>query len=155
LILAAAIVLVGKGFLTDASHPKHPGDFQKYDATIRIELDAEPGIASIAITTGEGADKSVDRYFVRRGRTFQADDKGEEIPAKSLGDLSVPAIAALHPALVDSAYAERREDAREMPDGTRAFAWNDVLWMMSTADKGKTVAGLIRTEVHDVFGDTQ
>src|SRR5262245_42792741 len=132
ILTAAAIVLVGKGFLTDAGHPKHPGDFQKYDATIRIELDAEPGIASIAITTGEGDKKDVDRYFVRRGRTFQGDEKAEEIPAQNLGDLSVPAIAALHPALVDSAYAERREDAREMPDGTRAFAWKDVLWMMWT-----------------------
>jgi len=155
LLIGGAVALVGKGFLTDASHPKHPGDFQKYDATIRIELDAEPGIASIAITTGEGDDKDVDRYFVRRGRTFQGDDKAEEIPAKNLGDLSVPAIAALHPALVDSAYAERRENAREMPDGTRAFAWNDVLWTVSTADKGKTVTGLIRNQAHDVLGDAK
>jgi hypothetical protein len=155
LLIGGAVALVGKGFLTDGSHPKHPGDFQKYDATIRIELDAEPGIASIAITTGEGGEKDVDRYFVRRGRTFQVDDKGEEIPAKSLGDLSVPAIAALHPALTDSAYAERRENAREMPDGTRAFSWNDVLWMVSTADKGRTVVGLIRSRFDDVIGDGQ
>jgi glyoxylase-like metal-dependent hydrolase (beta-lactamase superfamily II) len=151
-ILAAAIVLVGKGFLTDGSHPKHPGDFQKYDASVRIELDAESGVASIAIETGEGDKKDVDRYFVRRGRTFQVDDKGEEIPAKDFGDLSVPAIAALHPTLVESALYERREHAREMPDGTRAFSWNDVLWVVSTADKGKTVVSLIRNRFDDVTG---
>ena len=151
MILAAAIVLVGKGFLTDASHPKHPGDFQKYEARLRIELDAEAGIAAIAIETGEGETKDVDRYFVRRGRTFQVDEKGEEIAAKDLGDLSVPAIAAIHPALVDSAVAERRDQVREMPDGTRAFSWNDVLWTLSTADKGKSVATLRRSRADDLF----
>ena len=151
MILAAAIVLVGKGFLTDASHPKHPGDFQKYEAKLRIELDAEAGIAAIAIETGEGETKDVDRYFVRRGRTFQVDEKGEEIAAKDLGDLSVPAIAAIHPALVDSAVAERRDQVREMPDGTRAFSWNDVLWTLSTADKGKSVATLRRSRADDLF----
>ena len=147
----AALVLLGKGYLTDGSHPKHPGDFQKYDATVRIEIDPEAGIASIAIETGEGETKDVDRYFVRRGRTFQVDEKGEEIPPKDLGDLSVPAIAALHPALTESAYAERREHAREMPDGTRAFAWSDVLWTMATADKGKTVVSLNRNRADDLF----
>ncbi|HJQ97972.1 MAG TPA: hypothetical protein VJ826_06625 [Candidatus Polarisedimenticolaceae bacterium] len=154
MILAAAIVLVGKGFLTDGSHPKHPGDFQKYDASIRIELDMESGIASIAIETGEGESKDVDRYFVRRGRTFQVDDKGEEIPAKNLGDLSVPAIAALHPALTDSAYAERREDVCAMtPDGgTQAFAWNDALWIVHATDKGKTLLFMFRSRWDDVLG---
>ena len=50
-----------------------------------------------------------DRYFVRRGRTFQLDAEGKEIPARDLGDLSVPAIAALHPALVESALSARSE----------------------------------------------
>lgn len=146
--------MTGRGFLTDAGHPKRPGDFQKYEATLRIELDLEAGIASIEIETGEGETKDVDRYFVRRGRTFQVDEKGEEVPARNCGDLSVAAVAALHPALVESALRERSEHTKELPDGTRAVSWNDVQWSTITADRGKTVVGLLRSSFDDVLGDS-
>jgi len=153
MILAAALVLVGKGFLTDGSHPKHPGDFQKYEAKLRIELDAEVGIASIAIETGEGESKDIDRYFVRHGQTFQLSDEGKEIPARSLADLSVAAVAALHPALVESALLERPEAVQEQRDGRIAFSWNDVLWLVTREKRDGAVSRLTHRNFSGALGD--
>src|SRR5512145_1121819 len=107
---AAPFRVTGTGFLTDAGHPKHPGDFQRYEATVTVAIDPAMGIASIEVETREGEEKDVDRYYVRRGRIFQVGDDGVEVPPRSLGDLSVAAVAALHPALTASALRERAEN---------------------------------------------
>jgi glyoxylase-like metal-dependent hydrolase (beta-lactamase superfamily II) len=143
----------GKGFINDTTHPVHPGSFRPYDATIRIALDPSTGEASIEIETSEGGDKDTDRYYVRRGRVFQVDDKGQEIAAGSLAEISAAAVAALHPALVASAMRENRQNVRLDRPGSYLFACNDVLWTVTTDAKSSRILNVKRREFSEVHGD--
>jgi hypothetical protein len=151
---AAPIRVSGTGFVTDAGHPKHPGDSHRYEATLTLEIDAAAGMASIEIETRDGDEKDVDRYYVRRGRIFQVGDDGVEVPPRSLGELSVAAVAALHPALTASAMRERAENVREEGKGRVSFAWSDVLWTVTTTNSGRRIAGLVRSDADAVLGDS-
>src|SRR5262245_10181613 len=159
MLLATALILAlpalpttpfrvtGTGFVTDSGHPKHPGDFQRYDATLTLTMDPEAGIAKIEIETRQGDQKDLDTYYVRRGRIFQTDDEGKEPPARNLGDVSAPAVAALHPALTASAVRERANDARDDGKSAAYLAWNDVLWRLSPSQ-------LTRNDANPVLGDS-
>lgn len=45
-IQAAPYRVTGTGFVTDDGHPKHPGDFTRYDVTVRVTFDPVPGSAT-------------------------------------------------------------------------------------------------------------
>jgi len=142
------------GFVTDGSHPMHPGDFHRYDGTLSVRIDAQRGEASIAFESGEGESKSTDRYFVRRGRIFQVDDKGVEKLAEPLGDLAPATVAALYPTLVAAAIRERRENFVPPHGSERArFAWNDELWSLQVDAGSGQIKQLERRIFHDVYGD--
>ena len=151
---AAPFRVTGTGFLTDAGHPKHPGDFHRYEATLTVAIDPATGIASIEVETREGEDKDVDRYYVRRGRIFQVGDDGVEVPPRHLGELSVAAVAALHPALTASALRERAENVRDEGKGRLSFAWSDVLWTVTTAESGRRIDALVHGDADPVLGDS-
>lgn len=145
--------LLGRGFLTSASHPMHPGDFYRYDAAIRISVHPWPGEAAIEIVRFAEGQEFLDRYFVRRGRIFQADTTGRVQEAKRLGDVSAPALAALHPVLVANALREDRENLRAGGKNSYAFAWNDKLWTVQRDARSGGIAKLERRVDHDLFGD--
>jgi hypothetical protein len=115
----AAYEASASGFVTDASHPRRPGDFYRAEVTVRIRVHPALGEASIEVESGEGDAAEVDRYFVRRGRIFQVEEGDaaasdtlrveREVLASSLGDLAAATVAALHPALVAGAMDERRD----------------------------------------------
>src|SRR5205085_11506542 len=73
--------VVGSGSVTDASHPRHPGDF--YQANIDLDLRVRPDVseAVIELQSGEPAARDTDVYYVRRGRIFQINRQGGEIVA--------------------------------------------------------------------------
>jgi len=150
---ATPFSVLGKGFINDTTHPVHPGSFRPYDASIRIAIDPSTGEASIEIETSEGGDKDTDRYYVRRGRVFQVDDKGQEIAAGSLAEISAAAVAALHPALVASAMRENRQNVRLDRAGTYLFACNDVLWTVTTDAQSSRIVNVKRREFSEVHGD--
>jgi glyoxylase-like metal-dependent hydrolase (beta-lactamase superfamily II) len=152
---AAPYRVIGTGFVTDTGHPNHPGDFHKYNLTARITVDAVQGEAVLALETtpSDGQGKTdTDRYYVRRGRLFQVDDKGSEILPGSFGDVAVATVAALHPALVANALRERPECARRV-DGGLVFAWNDELWTLSMDPASDRVTGLRFDLANYVLGD--
>jgi hypothetical protein len=94
----------------------------------------------------------MDRYFVRRGRIFQVNEKGDEILAGPVGDLSAATVAALHPAIVANAMRERPENVR--PAWKQAlFAWNDELWSAKLDPSSGRITSLERKFHHDLFGD--
>lgn len=47
------------GFVTDSGHPKHPGDFTRYEIVARFYFDPELGEAMLEFDSGEGDGKSV------------------------------------------------------------------------------------------------
>lgn len=148
----APYVIQGRGFVTDAGHPNHPGDFRTHALRVQLHVNPEMGETALAFDSGEGDAKSTDRYFVRRGRVFQVDDQGAEIVPEPLGDLAPGTVAALHPAIVANALRERSEAFH--PDGRHSrFAWNDALWTLDADAKSGRLRGLARRTVHDVFGD--
>ncbi len=127
---AAPYRVTGTGFVTDRSHPRHPGDYRTHSITAHVTFDPVPGEAAILFETAPAdsqGERQMDRYYVRRGRVFQVDDKGAEILPESFGDVAAAAVAALHPALVLSAMRERPECVRRV-EGGLVFAWNDELW---------------------------
>lgn len=141
------------GFVTDSGHPMHPGDFSRYDAKFRFRVNPRNGEAIIECETGAANEKDVDRYFYRRGRIFQVDDKGEEVRPNRLGDLRPATVAALHPALVGIALSERRDAAQRVRGGRWLFAWNDELWAVRLDERIARVTSLERRVYHDVYGD--
>jgi len=143
----------GKGVINDAGHPMHPGDFRTIDVAIRITMDPVAAVASIEVDSGEGDAKDTDRYFVRRGRIFQVDDKEQEIPAASLADLSPAAVAALHPALVANALRENLQNVKPDRAGSYSFAANGVLWTVATDQKADRIVSLARRDFDEVAGD--
>ena len=130
---AAPYRVTGTGFVTSESHPMHPGYYETYKLLARVAIDPEMGEAVLTLeTTTEGGRNDTDRYYVRRGRVFQVDDKGVEIIPESFGDVTAATVAALHPAIVANALKERPECVRRV-DGGLAFAWNDELWSVDLA----------------------
>lgn len=165
----------GSGFVTSSGHPMHPGDFQRIDIGFRLMMDPELGESIIEVASGEGEEKDVDRYFVRRGRIFQveevaaspgrgsvasggsaADSSGaakapREITAKHLGDLASATVAALHPAIVANAMLERRENT--MASAVTVFAWNDAFWHVAWDIGSSRIQKLERRTYDDRLGD--
>jgi len=138
----------GKGFVTDSSHPKHPGDFFRADVTARCFFDPALGEAVIEFDSGEGDERTTDRYYFRRGRIFQIGDDGSEVDAAPLGDLAAATVAALQPRLTAIAMRERAENESVAENREVVLAWNDVLWRFD-----KTGERLERRTRHDLFGD--
>jgi len=150
---SAPFTCTGPAYLTDDSHPNHPGDFRRYDVTFRFHADPRTGEAVIECESGEGVEKDTDRYFWRRGRIFQADENNAETPAGPLGDLSPATLAALHPALVTLAMEERRDAVRSAGRDRYLFAWNDELWTVATEGRPARPRSLERRVFHDLYGD--
>lgn len=147
---AAPYSLDARGFVIDSSHPKRPLDEMRVDVHARIVVDPELGEVQLELVSGEGAKQEVDRYFIRRGRIFQTDAAGAEIPASSYGDVSPAALAALHPAWIEDARRWRRENAFAGP--SELLAVNDVLWRIESDAAGRAVH-LARAAFHEQFGD--
>ncbi len=150
--------VLGRGMVTDASHPVHPGDFREYALTLTLSIDPELGEAVLEFETGEGSDKSTDRYFVRRGRVFQVDEQGKEVAPEPFGDVSPATVATLYPALVIEAMRERRDSVRlegapAAKNSSYLFAANDELWSARVETKGTQLVSLTRRVFSDVFGD--
>lgn len=144
----------GNGFVRDASHPMCPGDFRRLDISFRLLVNPELGETAIEIESGEKEQKTIDRYFVRRGRIFQVDGEGNETLPASLGDLSPATVAALHPTIVANAIRERRENLRKAGNkGRYLFAWNDELWKVDIDERSGRVARLERYVYSDLFDD--
>lgn len=144
--------ILGKGFITDSGHPLRPGHFVSTDVAVRVSIDPELGESVIEVEYGDLAKRSVDRYYVRRGRIFQVNDEGEETAPEREGDLSVATVAALHPAIVATAIRERRDCVRR--EGRRwSFAWNDELWSVAIDAGSGRVTSLERRVYRDVSGD--
>jgi glyoxylase-like metal-dependent hydrolase (beta-lactamase superfamily II) len=134
-------------------HPA-PYDFRTDTLRLRLDVDPEVGEARLEFESGAGDSKSVDRYFLRRGRIFQVNERGEETPAAPLGDLSPATLAALHPVLTGAAILDRRENfvpARLSQD--RLFAWNEELWRVAIETPSGHVTGLERQVRDDLHGD--
>ncbi|MFN8179728.1 MAG: hypothetical protein U0167_17495 [bacterium] len=145
--------ITGKGFVTDASHPMHPGDFRKYDVTARLSVNPELGEAALDLTLTEKDESSTDHYYVRRGRVFQVNEKGEETATSAYGDVSAATLAALHPSLVASAMLERRDAVRGAGPGHLLFAWNDEMWTVDLDVASGRISRLERQTFNGVFGD--
>src|SRR5262245_11827081 len=95
---ASPVRVTGTGFVADEGHPKHPGDFTRYDCLVRVTYDPVPGEAVVAFgfdSTDTEVVKNRYRYHIRRGRLFQVDDKGAEILPASAGDIQAAAVAAI------------------------------------------------------------
>ena len=129
---AAPVRIVGTGQVTSSGHAMRPGWFFRYNIKSTVTFDPVPGEAVIALeyaSVDSGGASGTMRYHVRRGRIFQVDEKGAEIPAGSFFDVEAPTVAALHPALVQQAMRERPECVRRVEKGL-VFAWNDELWAL-------------------------
>lgn len=145
----------GLGIVTDASHPRRPGDVFHAEVALRLAVRPDRGEAAIEVNSGSGAEQVVDRYHVRQGRILQRDDAGREVPAASLGDLSPATVAAIHPALVELAMRERPETVARREGGDLLFAWNGELWRVLVDPETARVIGLSRRLFHDVLGDLE
>ena len=143
----------GNGVINDGTHPKRPGDFRKIDVAIRMEIDPGRGLASISVESRAGGQTETDRYLVRHGRIFQVDDKGAEIPAAPLADISPAAVAALHPVLVASAMRDTRSNVKGEGEGSFLFASNDALWTVASNATSGRILRLTRREAHELYGD--
>ena len=154
---AAPYRVTGTGFLTTSGHAMHPGWFFTYNLNVSITFDPVPGEATIAFdyaSPDSGGWRGTSKYYVRRGRIFQVDDKGNEIVPASVADVEAATVAALHPALVLNAMRERPECLRRVKGGL-LFAWNDELWTLDL-DPGSAsdrVTGLRYDLASYVFGD--
>jgi len=143
----------GKGVITDASHPKHPGDVFRADVLLRLQINPELGEAEFAVDSGDSANRTTDRYYLRGSRVFQLDDRDRETAATDLGDVDGITVAALHPALVAAAVRDRRESLRSLGSDRWELAWNDALWTLRVdASKGR-ITSLERRVHHDLWGD--
>ena len=141
---------VARGFVLDSTHPKRPFDELRVDLTMRAVCDPEVGELELELLSGTGAQQERDRYFIRRGRIFQIDAAGAEIPAAPHADVSPAAIAALHPAWIEDARRWRRENV--FVGLTELLAVNDVLWRIESDAAGRVVQ-LSRSTFSDEFGD--
>ena len=150
---SAPFRISGTGVINDATHPVRPVSFRPIAASIRIAIDPAAGEASMELAWGEGDDKQIERYYVRNGRIFQVDDKGQELGAGSLADVSAAAVAALHPVLVANAMRENRQNLRLDRPGTYLFAWNDALWTVATDAKTSRITSLKRQDFDEIHGD--
>jgi len=145
--------ILATGFVTDDSHPMHAGYFRKNDISLRMFYNPELGEAALEFEYEEDGKTSTDKYFVRRGKVFQIDDKGEEKKAEDFGDLSWATIAGLHPEIVVSAILDRRENLEPDHADGFLFAWNDDLWSVAIDKKTGQINSLHRRIHHDVHGD--
>lgn len=143
-----------RGFLTDDSHPRNPQDVRRYEIDARIAVGVALGEVRMEFDSGEGEDRSTDRYFIRRGRIFQIDDEGTEKDPEPLGDLTIPALAALHPWLVENAMRERPENVQTLSLERQVFAWNDVLWTITRDSGTGRIVKLVRPIWSDLLGDS-
>lgn len=151
-IVSERVQIRGRGFVTDATHPKRPGDFDRIDVSFTFIVDPEAGDAIVELVTGDG---KAARYFVRRGRPFQMNDAKEEVAADDYGDLSPATIAALNANLVSGVIASRRENVQVSPrkQSELLFSWNDHLWLAALSPDTALLRKLQRKTYHPVFGD--
>lgn len=145
--------IIGTGFVTDDSHPMHAGDFRKYDITLRVFVNPELGETALEFGYQQEGKTNTDKYYVRRGKLFQMDDKGQERAPEPFGNLSPATVAAIHPEVMANAILERRENIEPDHADGYLFAWNDELWSMVIDKKGGQINSLHRRVHHDVHGD--
>lgn len=155
---------IGDGTITDSTHPNRPGDFRTYNVRVRVALDEQTGEGEITISNKEHADSPPDRYFWRRGRVFQSNDAGEDLPPENVGDLSPATLAMIHPGLLAAYWRERPENFNAEVTGPRndtktthyLIASNDVLWKAWSGQAfmqgPQEIEHLWRRFHHDVMG---
>jgi len=149
----APYTIIGSGFITDGSHPWHPGDFKKYDVTVRLSFNPELGETGLEFEWSDEGKTNSEKYYVRRGRLFQIGEEGKEKFPESFGDLSAATVAALHPEIVANALVERRENVEPDHADGYLFGWNDELWSVAVRKKTGQILSLQRRMHHDVYGD--
>jgi len=149
----SAYRIIGKGFVTDASHPWHPGDFRKYDVLLTLMINPELGETALEFEWVDNGDTNKEIYYVRRGRIFQVNDSGEEKYAESFGDVSAATVETLHPTMVANAILERRENLEPDHADGYLFAWKDELWSMSLDGQSGKITSLHRRVYSDLYGD--
>ena len=143
----------GQGYLTDDSHPWHPGDFFKADIAYRLFVNSSMSEAIIEFESGPVEKRELDRYYSRRGRIFQAAGDTLEMGAAPLGDLSAATVAALHPTMIEMAIHERPENLSNQADGTSLFAWNDELWRIARSAGNGEILSMSRKVYSSLVGD--
>ena len=150
---AAPYTIMGSGFVTDDSHPLHPGYFKKYDMTVRLSFNPELGETGIEFEWSDEGKTNLDKYYVRLGRLFQIGEDGQEKDPESFGDLSTATVAALHPEIVANALLVRRENVEPDHADGYLFAWNNELWSVAAEKKSGRILSLQRRTHHEVYGD--
>ncbi len=145
--------IIGSGFVTDDSHPWHPGYFKKYDMTLRLSVNPELGETVIALEWTDEGKANSEQYYVRRGRLFQIGEDDKEKYAEEFADLSAATVAALHPKIVANAILERRENLKPDNEDGYLFAWNDELWSVEADKETGRILSLQRRIRNERYGD--
>lgn len=136
-----------EGFVLDTNHPSRPRDTRVFEARVRVTLDASTGEGEIAFFDKDDLQAPPDRRFWRRGRMFNSNDSGEDLPAEEWLNLPPATIAVLHPALLEAYLRERAEsadtawgDASARAASPRFIAMGDVLWRVESSTDPASVA---------------
>jgi len=145
--------IIGNGFVTNGSHPWHPGDFRKYDLILRLSVNPELGETVIALDWAIEGKADSAKYYVRRGRLFQIGEDGKEKYAEKFADLSAATVAVLHPVIVANTILERRENLEPDHANGYLFAWNDELWSVAIDKKMGRILSLQRRVRNERRGD--
>jgi len=147
------MTIEGRGYVIDSSHPWRPGDFRRYDLVVKIAIDPRMNEARIDVTATSANNTSNDTYYIRDGRAFHfAEEKGESLPT-SLGDISAPAVAMMHPTLLKLALNGRRINLEEFGQSNAVFAANNVLWRIQALDK-YVLSRPLAAEAHEPQSET-
>ncbi len=161
---AQAWEALAEGTITDSTHPVRPGDFRTYNVRVRVALDEQTGEGEITISNKDHPDTPPDRYFWRRGRLFQSNDAGDDLPPANEADLSPSTLAMIHRGLLAAYWRERPENFHAEVVGPRndiktthfLIASNDVLWKgwsgQNFMQGPHEIAYLWRRFHHDVLG---
>ncbi len=145
--------IIGSGFVTDGTHPWHPGYFKKYDMNLRLSMNPELGEAIVTLEWKIDGKADSTKYYTRRDRLFAIDKDGKEKYPEEFCDLSAATIAGLHPEIVAYALLERRENVEPDHADGHLFAWNEELWSVATDKKTGRILSLQRRLRNERYGD--
>jgi len=131
----------GQGKVTERSHPQFPGHFHEIDCRLEMKVDLARQSAKLTFSYRE-ADRWVPQtYYFRAGHIYQVDEDGKATPASSFGDLELPAMAILHPKLLDLDKLMNPQNHSSVGVVTQNSLWR------KTGD-GKTFERAVFSDVH-------
>ncbi len=102
-----AVVFSGSGFVSDSSHPMHPGDARRYPLRLRITSWSSQDAFVLAVTDSGDTTSRPDLWYVRSGRVSSADTAGVETMDAGMGDVSASVLASIRPDLRSPREASR------------------------------------------------